>query len=113
MKFMRDLFAFNDLTGRIFGWRDIERLGIHMEFPDSSFTRKELSMLKEFCARNEGFHILSRIAPKVVVNHLDERAFIYHLGNGSTDPDLCFYDSRPLDPRSWKTAEHIKLSSEP
>ena len=109
MKIIRDLFAFNDLTGCKFGWRDIERLGIQMEFPDSSFNRKELPMLKEFCARNEGFHILSRIAPRVVVNHLDERAFLYHLGNGSTDPSLCFYDNSPLDPQSWKTAEHLNL----
>ena len=109
MKIIRDLFAFYDLTGCISGWRNIERLGIRIDFPDSAFNRKELPMLKEFCARNEEFHIISRIAPKVMVNHLDERAFIYHLENGSTDPSLCFYDDSPLDPQDWKTAEHVKL----
>ena len=110
MKIIRDLLTFNDLTGCTFSQRDLERFGIPSEYADAAFSRSELPKLKEFCARSEGlFHIISRTAPMVMVNHLDERAFFYHLGNGSKDPSLCFYDPSPLDPHAWKTSEPIKL----
>lgn len=110
MKITRDILTFNELTGCTFGQRALERLGIPSEYADAAFSREELPKLKEFCARSEGlFHIISRIAPMVMVNYLDERAFFYLLGNGSTDPGLCFYDPSPLDPHAWKTSEPIKL----
>ena len=109
MKTIRDIDTFEELTGFIFSVSTLKELGIPSVFADAAFSRRELPRLQEFCARNEGFHIISRLAGKVMVNYFDPRAFLYHLGNGSTDPSLCYFDPSPFKPRSWKTFEHLHL----
>jgi hypothetical protein len=90
-----DYCEFATETGRMKDWRLLERLGFSPKLPSiSMYELSELPRLKAFCREHPEFHIMSYVAQHFIVNRIDRRAIWYALGDGNSDPDLCYLGRR-------------------
>ena len=105
MATMTDYHEFCDETGRIIDWFELERLGIESELIGScAYGRHELPLLIAFCQENPSYHILSQLGHDLILNHVDHRAKLYLIGEGNSDPALCFVGKPGHNCISYKDA---------
>jgi hypothetical protein len=82
------------------------------DWGDALFLAESLPSLKEFVARNPGYHIVS-CSPWLMVNRLVEGMRLYRLAwGGDPDPDLIFVRTRDYWERVTLRATNGRSSAE-
>jgi len=89
IRIIRDYFKFFDILQPMIG-EDYPSIAIKPNSIDGAFLRDRKEELIEFCARNNGYHIASKMNVWIVYNFLVENPDHYYLCYGDSDPNLIF-----------------------
>ena len=93
MLVFRDFAAFFEETGVVIDWRRLAKLGIPCQFLDGIYARDELPMVREFCKKFSGWHLVSSMNMVLTVNREAPNALHYRIADGNDDPELVLMTS--------------------
>ncbi len=96
LRYIEDFDTFVQYTGMLIEGTDWDRVGIYPDNANGSFDLSRLNELKDFCAENPRYHVLTEttdgdefsdentMAPVTISNRIRfMNRFEYYLGNGS------------------------------
>ena len=87
---------FLNRVGAIDWYEDLEVLGVTPRTMDGLFFRRDSALIRGFCRKNSGFHIVSHVSNFLTVNRFDEKARFYLLASGDDDPSIELVFSREI-----------------
>ena len=83
-----DAFLYDERTGLLWDFLELERLGFQMESYCGYFSGSRIDELLYFCKKNPCYHIISTTDADLFVNRYIPGQRFYYLGDGDNNPDL-------------------------
>ena len=84
-----DLHGFYRRTGILYWYTELEWLGFYLNNVGGTFDDSHREQIEQFCEENPEYHIMTVIAPGLLVNHyVPAKDNLYHLARGDKSPNL-------------------------